>query len=133
MHHKQISSRIQTYAVVGNDLRKDVHDFTQQLRGIATNIYALTSCVETVGLHAVENLDSNFTNLHKDHLENIYFDIYDTCGLLPKLKQDLSLISNKLESSGGIDCNGNCFSCDKEASQWFLYHRTTICIVVCAV
>jgi hypothetical protein len=43
------------------------------------------------------------------------------------------LISNKLESDGGIDCNGNYFSHEKEAAQWFVYHTATICIMVDAV
>ena len=46
-----------TSAAVGNDLRKDVNDFNQNLRGIATNLQALTSRVETVELHAVKNAD----------------------------------------------------------------------------
>jgi hypothetical protein len=35
-----------------------------------------------------------------------------------------------LESGGGIDCNGNYFSHDKEAAQWFVDHKATICIMV---
>ena len=44
-----------TNYAVGNDLWKDFHEFTQQLWGIDTNLQALTSLVETVELHAVEN------------------------------------------------------------------------------
>jgi hypothetical protein len=43
------------------------------------------------------------------------------------------LISNKLESGGVIDCNGNYFSHDKEAAQWFVDHKANICIMVDAV
>jgi hypothetical protein len=43
------------------------------------------------------------------------------------------LISNKLESGGGIECNGNYFSHDKEAAQCFVDHKATICIMVDAV
>jgi hypothetical protein len=50
-------------------------------------------------------VDSNFTELHKDQLEKLAFDLYDPCGLFNKLEHDLSLISNNLESDGGIDCN----------------------------
>jgi hypothetical protein len=75
-------------------------------------------------------VDSNFTELHKHQLEKLAFEIYDPCGLFPKLEHNISLISNKLESGGGIDCNGNYFSHDKEAAQWFVDHKATICIVV---
>jgi uncharacterized protein (DUF3084 family) len=47
-------------------MRKDVCEFTQQVRVIATNLHALSGRVETVELDAVENVDSNFTELHKD-------------------------------------------------------------------
>jgi hypothetical protein len=100
------------------------------VRGIATNLHALTGRVETVELHAVENVDSNFTELHTDQLEKLAFELYNPCGLFSKLEHDLSLISNKLESGGGIDCNGNYFSRDKEAAQWFVDHSATICIMV---
>jgi hypothetical protein len=73
------------------------------VRVIATNLHALSGRVETVELHAVENVDSNFTELHKDQLEKLAFELYDPCELFPKLEHDLSLISNKLESGGGID------------------------------
>jgi hypothetical protein len=103
------------------------------VRVIATNLHALSGRVEPVELHVVENVDSNFTELHKDQLEKLAFELYDPCGLFPKLEHDISLISNKLESGGGIDCNGNYFSHDKEAAQWFLDHKATICIMVDAV
>ena len=119
---------ISTNTSVGNNLRKDVHYFTQQLQGIATNIQALTSHVETVELHAVEKVDSNFTGIYKDQVDKLDFEIYNPCGPFPKLKQDFSLISNKLESGGGINCNGNYLSHEKEASQWFKYHKATIFI-----
>jgi hypothetical protein len=103
------------------------------VRVIATNLHALTGRVETVELHAVENVDSNFTKLHKDQLEKLAFELYDPCGLFPKLERDLSLISNRLESGGGINCNGNYFSHDKEAAQWLVDHKATICIMVDAI
>jgi hypothetical protein len=103
------------------------------VRGIATNLHALTGRVETVELHAVENVDSNFTELHTDQLEKLAFELYNPCGLFSKLEHDLSLISNKLESSGGIDCNGKYFSRDKEAAPCFLDHNATICIMVDSV
>jgi hypothetical protein len=104
-------------------MQRDVCEFTQQVRVIATNLHALSGRVETVELHDVENVDSNFTELHKDQLDKLAFELYDPCGLFPKLEHDLSLISNKLESGGGIDCNGNYFSHDKEAAQWFVGHK----------
>jgi hypothetical protein len=100
------------------------------VRVIATNLHALSGRVETVELHAVENVDSNFTELYKDQLEKLAFELYDPCGSFPKLKHDISLISNKLESGGGIDCNGNYCSHDKEAAQWFVDHKATIYIIV---
>ena len=122
-----------TSAAVGNYLWKDAHEFTHQLQGIAKNIHALTSRVETVEIHAVENADSYFTDMHKDQLEKHAFDIYDTCRLSPKLKHDILLISNKLESCGRIDCNEYYLSHDKEADQCFLDQKSTICIFVDAV
>jgi archaellum component FlaC len=116
-----------------NTMRKDVPEFTQHVRVIATNLHPLSGRVETVELRAVENVDSNFTELHKDQLEKLAFELYDPCGLFPKLEHDLSLISNKLESGGGIHCNGNYVSHDKEAAQWFVDHKATICIMEDAV
>ena len=87
------------------------------MRGIATNLHALTSRVETVELHVFENANSNLADLHKDHLEKLDFEIYGTCGLFPKLEHNLSFIYNNLESGGGINCNGNYLSHDKEAAQ----------------
>jgi hypothetical protein len=75
------------------------------VRVISTNLHALSRRAETVELHDVENVDSNFTELHKNQLEKLAFELYDPCGLLPKLEHDLSLTSNTLESGGGIDCN----------------------------
>ena len=68
--------------------------------------------------------------MHKDNLEKLAFEIYDPCGLFPKLEHDLSLISKKLESGGVIKFNGSYFSHDKESDHWFLVHKTTICIFV---
>ena len=119
-----------TNYAVGNDLWKDFHEFTQQLQGIATNLQALTSYVETVELHAVEKVDSNITDLHKYQMGKLDFAIYGFCGLLPKLERLLLLIYNKLEPGGGIDWNGKYFSYEKEAAQWFQDHKATICIFV---
>ena len=74
-------------------------------------------------------MDSNFTDLHKDHMDKLAFEIYDPCGLSPKLEHDILLISKKLESGGGIDCNGKYFSHDKESDQWFQDHKSNICIL----
>ena len=71
--------------------------------------------------------------MHKDQLDRIALEIYDPCGLFPNPEHDLSLISNKLEYGGGINFNGKYFSHDKEASQWFMDHKATICIFVDAV
>ena len=122
---------ISTNTAVGNDLRKNVHEFTQQFRGISKNLQVLT--LETVELHAVENVDSNLTDLHKDQMENLAFEIYDPCGIFPKLEHDISLISNNLESIGRISCNGNYFSHEKESDEWFQDHKATVCIFVDAV
>ena len=103
------------------------------MRWIATNIHALTSRVENVELHAVENVDSDFTDLHKDRLKKLEFEIYDSCGLSPKLKHDLSLVSKNLESGGVINCSGYYFSHDKEAAQWFMDHKATIYIFLYAI
>ena len=99
-----------TIVAFGNNLQKGVREFTQQLRGIATNIHALTSCAETVELHAVENEDSNITDLHQYKTEKLAFEIYDPCGIFPNLKYYLSLVFNNLESVGGNYCNGKYFS-----------------------
>jgi hypothetical protein len=114
-------------------MQRDVREFTQQVQVISTNLHALTGRVETAELHAVENVDSNFTELHKDQLEKLAFELYDPCRLFPKLEHDLSLISNKLESGGGIDCNGNYLYHANETAQWFVDHKATICIIVDAV
>ena len=66
-------------------------------------------------------------------MDKLSFEIYDPCGLVTNLEHDLSLISNQLESSGGVDFNGNYFSHDKESVQWFLDHKASICIFVDAV
>jgi hypothetical protein len=111
-----------------NTMRRDVPEFTQHVRVIATNLQALTGRVETVELHAVENVDSTFTELHKDQLEKFAFERYAPCGLFPKLEHDLSFISNKLESGGGIDWNGNYFFHDKKlpmvcgSQGYYLYY-----------
>ena len=56
---------------------------------IATNLQALKIRVEAVELHAIENVDSNFTDLHKDQMEKLAFEIYDTCGLFPNIEHDV--------------------------------------------
>ena len=68
-----------TSAAVGNDLQNYVHYFTQQLRGLASNIQSSTSRVETVELHLIEHADSNITNLHKYHLAKLSFGIFYPC------------------------------------------------------
>jgi chromosome segregation ATPase len=91
-----------TNAAIGfdfNTMQTDVREFTQQVRVIATNLHALTGRVKTVELHAVENVDSNFTELHKDQLEKLAFELYDLCGLFPKLEHDL----NSLQVLRGCD------------------------------
>jgi hypothetical protein len=52
-----------------NTMGRDVREYTQQVRVIATNLHTLAGRVGTVELHAVKNLDSNFRELHKDQLE----------------------------------------------------------------
>ena len=69
-------------------------------------------------------------DLNKDQIYNIDFEIHDSCGLLHKPKDDISLISNKFESGGEIDFNGNYFFNDKESVQWFHEHKVAICIFV---
>ena len=71
-----------------------------------------------VELTATNTGDHSYADEEKSDIIKLKFDIYDPRGSFPRIYSELTTISNKLESGGGVDVQVYALSHDKDYSQW---------------
>jgi hypothetical protein len=60
-----------------------------------------------------------FTEKDRTEFDCLQFEVNDPSGTFAKLKQELTGLSKKFDSGGGINFDGFTFSYDVELAQWF--------------
>ena len=86
---------------------------------VEADIYALKIRFNTLNMKVKSNIHKYLSDADRTSFKNLQFQLTHPRGSFAKLEHELTGLTNKFESGGGVDIYGFTSSHDDELIQWF--------------
>ena len=141
--HQQRNAANDQVIAVNAQIEQMRHQSEQQasmsagiLRNLRERFVILEATVDRLsptGANTAENSDIPVNQAVLDKIEQLDSAVFGTGGTFERFKESFIEFREKLESGGGVECNGISFTCHRDFMNWYALHEPYVDIFLDAL